>query len=104
MMTMEFVVVKIHMVPAREGKESERVKGYDIPLSFEIQSEIHDADQVRGREDGTNWKVGVERLFGNFRGLDLFTAGPEFTSARVLDDFNQIFQLTLTEMANKLMK
>ena len=28
------------------GEGSERVKGYDIPLSFEILSEIHDADQV----------------------------------------------------------
>ena len=42
MMTMEFVAFKVW---CRRG-ELERVKGYDIPLSFEILSEIHDADQV----------------------------------------------------------
>ena len=39
-------------MPTTEGGEgSERVKGYDIPLSFEILSEIHDADQV-----GQDWE------------------------------------------------
>ena len=53
------------------------MKCYDIPLSLNMWSELHYTDQVgqegersEGGEDGVNWKVGVERLFGNFRGLD----------------------------------
>ena len=48
------------------------MKCYDIPLSLNMWSELHSAERRERKKgmDGVNQEVGVERLFGNFRGLD----------------------------------